>query len=458
MASAVLYTIVFIISCVDEKNIPESNKGDNFVLTWDWNESFNSVIGRTSPSLNLLEEENGVFLKFYSSSNKNTISYLFQEDRLKAVSVDYDSSFSDSELTALFPEYSFVGYMEEESVYTNYTTNTILFAHHEDGNKNVFKTFGFVPLNSDLYKDFPTISINTLDDFHQINSYTYQLKGCVNGVEEQVEVGFQVDTTEHFSSESLMCVSDFSNGEFSLDVKGLKGDIEYYYRAYVQYDGIVYFGEIKSFTTSALKYTIDGKEFSMVLVDGGTMPPFYIMQTELPTSSIFAIGNESFGSVDSNEDTYVIQYEFSIFVNAIRKKTGLDFRLPTSDEWQFAAKGGKFSKGYTYSGSNDIEEVGWYCDNSGNKLHDVAQKLPNELGLYDMTGNFSELCDEGTNDRDDVDGPSYGGNFSSIASNCKTSSYFDGNRSASYMNRELKIRHINAYDANMITIRLVIPK
>ena len=67
------------------------------------------------------------------------------------------------------------------------------------------------------------------------------------------------------------------------------------------------------------------------------------------------------------------------------------YRLPTEMEWLFAARGGNLSQGYVYSGSDDIGEVGWYFDNSGNSTHLVGLKAPNELGLYDMTGNVEEL-------------------------------------------------------------------
>ncbi len=65
-------------------------------------------------------------------------------------------------------------------------------------------------------------------------------------------------------------------------------------------------------------------------------------------------------------------------------------RLPTEAEWEYAARGGKKSKGYIYSGSNNIDEVAWYLSNSGGRLHAVGEKKPNELGIYDMSGNAWE--------------------------------------------------------------------
>lgn len=107
-----------------------------------------------------------------------------------------------------------------------------------------------------------------------------------------------------------------------------------------------------------------------------------------------ANGNVRNISEDNHPVLYVSWNDANEFCKWLSRKTGKTFRLPTEAEWEYAARGGNKSKGYKYAGSNNSDDVAWHFDNSGNITHPVKTKMPNELGLYDMSGSVFEWCED----------------------------------------------------------------
>ena len=171
-------------------------------------------------------------------------------------------------------------------------------------------------------------------------------------------------------------------------------------------------------------FLVKGVTFTMVRVEGGTYTRFKIPEnvaqyvdgdvySGVPhahkvTLSDYYIGmyevtNELWSVVmDDAVPEFGAQYPYDNanwnqcqeFIARLNEITGMKFRLPTDAEWEFAARGGVKSQGYIFSGSNDINQVGWYSNNSNIEYHNVGTLAPNELGIYDMTGGVPEWVED----------------------------------------------------------------
>lgn len=179
-----------------------------------------------------------------------------------------------------------------------------------------------------------------------------------------------------------------------------------------------------SLWTNAAVFKVNGVEFTMIPVEykNGN---FLLAETETTEELYDAImGGNSRSQLPKNDIR-----SWEMFLSKLNALTGLEFRIPSEREWQYAFVGGNKTHGYIYSGSNIIDNVAWYKDNSGGIRHDVKLLQPNELGFYDMSGNVGEVVlVEGSAAADYYE--FHGGYWDSNENQCLKSSHYASGYSA----------------------------
>ena len=313
--------------------------------------------------------------------------------------------------------------------------------------------------------------INFLSDFH-----AFDVRATRRVMQTFLQMGYGRQVLEldiHDSSDKLLKISNIS---FQLSQEGFQQKHVAYVLDCICY-GLGWQGELpeeldereEEETIDKHYVTVGNVSFTMVSIQGGTfdlgatpeqglyaafdekpsiqvtVSSFYLADT-LVTQDLWneiMDDNPSHFKGDKLPVERISWEDSQEFIKRLSIQTGIKFRLPTEAEWEYAARGGQNSKHLKYAGANDDSKIdyAWLKENSQSKSHDVKKKMPNELDLYDMSGNISEWCSDwyfnsyaNNGDRVNPKGPSSGvakvyrgGSWDDKAMNCRVSKRFSMN-------------------------------
>ena len=313
------------------------------------------------------------------------------------------------------------------------------------------------------YIDLSAMKVEiTNEEFVVTTSTTATLRADYSWPGKVVSIAIEVSEDGGFAN-AMSFEASVSGNSLTFTATGLKAETKYYYRIITDTGSVTFESETRTFeTNNPNTFTVNGISFEMVYVECGsfdmgatyeqgdgvwdnekpvhrvTLSDYYIGKCEVTQELWEAVmgSNPSFSKGAQYPVEQVSWNDCQEFISRLNSLTGRTFRLPTEAEWEYAARGGNKSRHFKYSGSDNIGNVAWYWDNSGYGTHAVGTKSPNELGIYDMSGNVWEWCSDWYGDysagaQTNPQGPSSGsarvlrgGSWGSSARSCRVSNRY----------------------------------